>query len=281
MELKKNDKIIIASIASPFKKEEFIRGVDFLKKNHFIPIYNKNIFNMNDKSIFKEDLNNKVNNFEKFLKNDFKALFFARGGYGVIQLLDLFEKIDFTPLKNKIIMGFSDITIFLAFIYYKYNYKSFYGPNIVSPFLNKKIIKSLNQKTYKYKLKNLINKKDVTGKIFGGCLSVLTTIPNYLKLDNHILFIEDVNEAPYKIDRMLSQLILLKKINKIKAIVVGNMKNCSDNLYTWQDPLKRIAKLLNIPVYYGLNIGHEEFSSVLPLGEKAFIKNNQMIIERK
>ncbi|MFH1223278.1 MAG: LD-carboxypeptidase [Pseudomonadota bacterium] len=208
------------------------------------------------------------------------VIMFARGGYGMAQLLPMLDKHNIAPyIKNKKFVGCSDITALFCFLYTKYGKKCFYGPNVNNHNLAKKIVPATD-----IKIKHLVKTKNnvIAGRFFGGCLSVITSLvgTKYLKkLDGHILFIEDVNEPPYKIDRMLTQLLQAGIIKRIKAIAVGSMKNCDAGHQTWKAPVTRIAKILDVPVIYGINAGHGGFDFVLPLGGKSVIKQSHLYLK--
>jgi len=272
----------ICASASHFKAEAFLPSLTFLKRIKIEPVFSK--------TIYKKDLftagtaKDRANDLTKILKQkNIDAVFFVRGGYGSAQILSVLDKTDLKKdLKDKQLMGFSDITALLSYLYFKYGKTYFYGPNMVSShFRNAKLLKDvINRKPLKIKIQILNKTKAVTIKapIFGGCLSVLTSLagtPYIKKLDGYILFIEDKNEAPYKIDRMLNQLYQADIIKKIKAIAVGHMDKCETPPITWKDTVLKFAKELDVPVIYGIKAGHGDFEYALPLGCIAEINFNK------
>jgi len=281
-------KIGIVAPASPFKKEAFDDGNKFISslgvKTHFTNrIFKKTGFTVG------EPKQRAVELLEVIKSNDIDAIFFARGGYGCSQILPLLDKQNLSKgLKNKILMGYSDITALFCYFYSKYNTHCLYGPNITSHyFKNKELLKKILNMKHGTKQKIKILKKGktkITAPVFGGCLSVMASLagtPYIKKLDGHILFIEDTNEAPYKIDRMLTQLIQSGIIKDIKAIAVGAMEKCDSPNISWKEPVLRIAKELNIPVVYGIRAGHAGFDTVIKLGGKATIDFNKKEFEIK
>lgn len=272
----------ICASASHFKTDALQPSLTFLKKIKIEPVFNK--------TIYKKDLftagtpKDRANDLVKILKQkDIDAVFFARGGYGSAQILSILDKTDLKKeLNKKHIMGFSDITALLSYLYFKYGKTYFYGPNMVSShFRNTKLLKDvINEKPLKIKIQ-ILNKTKTTSikaPIFGGCLSVLASLAGtpYIKnIDGHILFIEDTNEAPYKIDRMLNQLYQAGIIKKIKAIAVGDMEKCETAKITWKDTILKFAKELDVPAIYGIKAGHGDFEYALPLGCIAEINLNK------
>lgn len=261
VKLKKNSNIAICASASSFSKLTFEKNIKLL--NNFKLTYSKSIFNKyyytaGTSSARSIDLNNKLKS------KNIDALFFARGGYGSINSLDKIKSI-----PNKIIMGYSDITSVLLYAYKINKTPVFYGPNITSSFFTKKILTYLtsDSKYPIYKKLTCINTpKNINAPIIGGCLSVICSLigtPYLPSFDNHILFIEDTNEAPYKIDRYLQQLYYSGILDNVKAILIGSMKNCSRD---WKIPFKILSSKFKKPIYYGLNIGHSGFDFPLVFG---------------
>jgi muramoyltetrapeptide carboxypeptidase len=275
-------KVGICAPASHFKAEKFKPALEFLKKIKIETVINKTIYK---KELFTAGTSKeRTKDLVDILKQkDIDAVFFARGGYGSAQILPLLEKIDLKKeLKEKTLMGFSDLTALFSHLYFKYGKSCFYGPNMVSPyFKNKKLIQDvINNKPLKIKIKvlNKGKKSSIKAPIFGGCLSVLVSLigtPYLKKLDGHILFIEDTNEAPYKIDRMLNQLYQAGITKSILAIAVGIMDKCETPPITWKEPVLNFAKSLNIPVIYDIQAGHGGFEYAIPLGGVAEINLNK------
>lgn len=273
VKLKNNDSIGICAPASSFKKRVFSENLKLLKDYKII--YNQKIFNrhyytagtLRDR---KSDLS------EKLSSKKISALFFARGGYGSIQAMPQISKI-----PKKIIMGYSDITTILLYVYKQCKMPVFYGPNIASPFFTSKILKYFTKKnTYpiERKLKCLNQNKDIEAPLIGGCLALICSLigtPYLPSFKNHVLFLEDTNEPPYKIDRMLWQLYTSGSLRGVKAIVVGSMHNCTNR---WKTPFQILAKEIKIPIYYGLKVGHGGFDFPLPFGIKIKIKSNILIV---
>lgn len=272
----------ICAPASHFKIELFGPVLEFLHKAKIDPFYSKAIYK---KGLFTAGTpQERTKDIVTLLKNkELHAIFFVRGGYGSAQILPLLEKMNLKKeLNKKTLMGFSDITALFSYLYTKYNKTYFYGPNMVSHyFKNKKLIKDvIESKPLRTKIKILRRGRSTSIKapIFGGCLSVLASLvgtPYIKKLDGHILFIEDTNETPYKIDRMLTQLYQSGIIKKIKAIAVGSMEKCETPPVTWKDSILSFAEKMDIPVIYDIKAGHGGFEYALPVGCDAEINFNK------
>jgi muramoyltetrapeptide carboxypeptidase len=215
-----------------------------------------------------------------------QGIFCMKGGWGCARLL---ERLDYTAIKNnpKVLMGFSDITSLLVAITARTGLITFHGPVGNSGW---------NDFTVGYVKSILMNKEapvlmpgpaeedkavvyqggKATGILVGGNLSVLSAIigssylPNW---KNKILFLEETEEEPYSIDRMLTQLKLARVLNNVSGIVFGKCVKClaeePDKSFTFQQVLEQHLKPLGIPAFYGAMIGHIENKLTVPLGIKA------------
>ena len=222
-----------------------------------------------------------------------------RGGWGSNRLLPY---IDFEAIKKnpKIIIGFSDITSLLLSIYSQTGLVTFHGPvarsvwtsntkkwffNVLStPPLKKLILQpSSVSKTNSHQFTIYHGKAE--GRLLGGNLSILVSMlaSPYLPLfDNSVLFIEEVGEEYYRIDRMLSSLKLSGILSRIKGFIFGYCTSCnpslnSDNLSLKQIVLDYISDL-RIPSWVGFPIGHENDNLTLPIGNKVQIDSSMRTI---
>jgi muramoyltetrapeptide carboxypeptidase len=217
-------------------------------------------------------------------REDIDAIMSCRGGYGVMRILDM---IDFEVIckKPKIIIGFSDITALLNAIYNKCNLVTYHGPVGVSTFNNfslssfKKILfKTDNFKPIEYsdsRIRKLTGGK-AKGRLVGGNLTmVVSTLgsSHEIQTEDNILFLEEVSEDPYKIDRMLTQLYISNKLQKCAGIMFGYYPALDKKYYfypnlsyTAREVIESRLKQLNIPAVLGVPIGHIEDKWTLPIG---------------
>jgi muramoyltetrapeptide carboxypeptidase len=223
-----------------------------------------------------------------FSDKEVKAIFCQKGGWGCARLLD---KLDYELIKKnpKVIMGFSDITSLLIAIYSKTGLVTFHGPvgnsgwNDFSLDYIKRVLMKKENFTYAYPEKDddkpytLIGGK-AKGRLMGGNLAVLTGIVGSAYLphwQNKILFLEDVEEEPYEIDRMLTQLKLAGVLSKISGFVFGKCARCTAEepfkAFTLKEVLEQHIKPLGIPAFYGAMIGHIENKYTMPIGVEAEI----------
>lgn len=232
----------------------------------------------------------------KMFKNPaIDAILPFRGGWGSNRILDL---IDFESIKRnpKVLIGFSDITSLLLAIYAKTGLVTFHGPVgksewnefTVSSFTNT----LMRNKKARYENKpdadmdfSVINPGSAEGKLIGGNLTVLTSMlgSDYLpEWEGAILFIEDVGEEIYRIDRMLTQLKLNGILSKLSGFIFGTCVNCekgNKNSLNLEQVLKDHIQVLGVPSYYGSMIGHIDNMFTLPIGISARIHSETGSIE--
>ncbi|MBO6586395.1 MAG: LD-carboxypeptidase [Gracilimonas sp.] len=208
-----------------------------------------------------------------------------RGGWGCNRILPL---LDYDVFKNnpKAFCGFSDITSLHMAMYQKSDLITFHGPvgkSNWNPFTTnafKKIIFDGETPTFEIpandKRNFVITPGTIEGKLLGGNLSVLVSMigSDYLPSFEHaILYLEDVGESVYRIDRMLTQLKLAGILDQISGFVFGKCTDCDagDNSLTLQQVFDDHIKPLDIPAFYGAMISHEDDNITLPVGLNAGI----------
>jgi muramoyltetrapeptide carboxypeptidase len=205
-----------------------------------------------------------------------RAIFFTRGGFGAARLLPLVEG-DFRRAEPKILVGYSDATSILAFAAGRLGWVTFHGPMIATDFalLHPADRASLlgvlgGLPPRPLRLAATIRRGTVEGKLFGGCLSILVSLlgtPYAANLADRIVFLEDVNEEPYQLDRMLTQLRQTGQLARARGIVFGEMANCGRRRDLLGVLTERTADL-GIPVAFGLPSGHGRGKRTLPLGTR-------------
>lgn len=213
---------------------------------------------------------------EFFLDKNINAIVCARGGYGAVRLL---KYIDFGVIKNnpKIFAGYSDITAFLNVIYAKTGLITFHSamPNgDFSSELQEYTVSSFfdtlegKKRQYKSETGKVFYPGTAKGRLWGGNLATLTSLcgTDFIPDENLILFVEDLNEPVYKIDRMLTQLFNVKKLrSKVKGIAIGEFKDVEEKDLL-HEVIFEVANELKIPVSDGFRITHGKIKDTLPVG---------------
>lgn len=241
---------------------------------------------------------------DMFQDNQVAGIWCARGGYGCGRLL---PNIDYKRIKKnpKVLIGFSDITALLQGIYKATGLVGFHGPvgssdftDYTKNYLTKVLMqpqdrlsinlsednKILSETNKVYQTKT-IRGGVATGQLVGGNLSLLAPLagtkyqPN---IKGKLLFIEEIGEAPYRIDRMLTQLRQSYSLKTAAGIILGVFRGCekkggSRSLSIMETLEDRLGDL-GIPVFYGAAIGHIADNLTLPIGIKAQLDANNGII---
>ena len=231
-----------------------------------------------------------------FADPEVKAVFAVRGGYGSAQLLD---RIDYDLILNnpKIFLGYSDLTSLHLAIHKKTGLVTFHGPVVLSRFTDytqKHFRKVLFEAEPAGVLTNppedsplrpshalrTVRGGRARGRLIGGNLSLIAATmgtPYEIETEGRILFLEDVDEQPYSIDRMLTQLRLSGKLQKAAGIVFGECADCRprdyrpsfESTFSLGEVVDEILGSLRIPVLSGLTIGHTTDQLTLPIGTEA------------
>ncbi|HSG52907.1 MAG TPA: LD-carboxypeptidase [Rheinheimera sp.] len=221
-----------------------------------------------------------------------KAIICLRGGSGAARILPL---LDYNLIKAnpKILLGYSDITALHCAINAKTGLVTFHGPNASGSWnsFHADQFRRLFFQRERMHYQNVLEAKDelvprqnrtitinggkVQGELIGGNLTVLTALagsPYLPDFNGKILFLEDVEEAPYRIDRMLSTLKLMGALDKIAGFIFGECTDCEPGSgYGWLTMDQIFAdyiKPLNIPAYRGAMIGHVKQQFILPVGSR-------------
>jgi muramoyltetrapeptide carboxypeptidase len=214
--------------------------------------------------------------------DEVRAIFCARGGAGAMALL---PHLDVRGLAPKILVGYSDIT-FLQLALQMEGWVTFQGPmvawelarGLVEPVTFHACLKSGEPITLEGQPLVPVNAGDGEGRLLGGCLSILAAAagtPWALCPDpaGTILFLEDVDEAPYRIERLLFQLRASGAFAGVRGVAFGEMKGCQAAAgagYTLEEVVLEALSGLEVPVAFGIPCGHTSGTNItLPLGLRA------------
>ena len=223
------------------------------------------------------DLQEQLNN------PNIKAIWCARGGYGTVRVVDL---IDFTAFKKspKWLVGFSDVTVLHNHLN-TMGYKSIHGIMPISlAKASKEAIESLRLSLFGQPLQYAIDPHPMnrlgkaTGQLVGGNLSILYSVlgsPSAIDCTDKILYIEDLDEYLYHIDRMMMNLKRNGCLESLKGIIVGSMTDMKDNDIPWGknalEIVQDVTKQYNIPVIFNFPAGHIHDNRALILGNNVTI----------
>ena len=288
--LKKGDTVAIVCTARKFFPEEAKPAIDLLESWGLKVRLGKTI-GLDSCQLGGSDME-RAADFQEQLDNDnIKAIWCARGGYGTVRIIDM---IDFSKFKKhpKWVMGFSDVTVLHSHI----NTLNVATLHSIMPFTVPKAPEEVKE-TFKNALFGIKNsytipsksydKKGVAkGELVGGNLSIIYSLlgsKSSIETKDKILFIEDLDEYLYHIDRMLYNMKRNDYFKNVKGIIVGSMRDMHDNEIPFGQNevqiISEIAKDLNIPIAFEFCAGHQKDNRTLVLGSQVSFEVNETEIK--
>lgn len=276
--LKKGDTIAIAAPASPFDAQAFQQGIEKIQAWGFRVKVREDIFAK--KRYLAGDDARRLEELGSYLQDDeVRAIFTARGGYGSLRLLAGLDRLP-KDLPPKILLGYSDITSLLMYALQSWGWVGFHGPVVA-----KDISARLGQRGEDSLLRALTDPRPLgivspeglqtlhpgraEGRLVGGCLSLIVCslgTPYQLRTQDCILYLEDVGEILYSLDRMLTHLRLAGLFQGVKGIVFGPLKDAHDEPRVIFEVVQELLRDLGVPMLFGFPSGHVEDSLTIPLG---------------
>jgi muramoyltetrapeptide carboxypeptidase len=209
--------------------------------------------------------------------DDVDAFFFARGGYGAMRILDV---VDYDAMRRnpRPLVGFSDITALHQAMAVRAGVASFHGPMLnldffdgLSPAIEEwlwSLLSGDSPNVHRFDASQVLQEGEAEGVLFGGCLSLTTSLaatPYDYWIDDGIWFWEEVDEAIYRLDRMLTGLRLSGRLQRVRGVLIGKLKGCGEG--------PELVALLQeffgsngIPVVRDLPFGHYGDNLLMPIG---------------
>lgn len=293
--LTSGDTIAIAAPARKISRAEIQPAEEWLRKCGFNVFYDDRLFAEEHQFAGNDDV--RAGYFQDLLDNDsVKAIWCARGGYGSARIID---KLDFSHFRKhpKWICGYSDITVFHNHIHRHEQTATLHTTmpiNITAENTEnaaaQSFIKALMGEELSYEIPQhpLSHWREFSGMLIGGNLSMLYSLigsPSDLDTDDKVLFIEDLDEYLYHIDRMVLNLKRSGKLSNIKALLVGHLSDMHDNTIPFGKTAEEIVadhcQDLDIPLIFNVPIGHLADNRAFRCGCKTegYFKDNQFIIK--
>lgn len=281
--LKRGDKIGIVSTARKITVSEIKPALDKIHSWGFEIATGKNLFN--EYNQFAGTDAERAADFQDMLHDgSVKAILCARGGYGTIRIID---KIDFTGFakKPKWLIGFSDVTVLHSYFHHVLHCETIHAAmpvnfpaNGIENETTLSLHRILNGGQIKYEIPahplNITGCTD--GELVGGNLSILYSLrgtPWDIDTSGKVLFIEDLDEYLYHVDRMMMNLKHGGKLNNLKGLIVGAMTEMKDNTVPFGKNAYEIiydaVKEYNYPVLFDFPAGHVPVNHALVFGRKA------------
>lgn len=284
--LSKNAKIGVFSPSGFIQDDSFLpNAISNFSSLGFETVVSKNA--LTKWKYFSGTDKDRLSDFHDLLKiPEIELIMASRGGYGWTRLL---KKLDYRLIQKsgKILVGFSDFTLLNLSVLAKNNQITFHGPMATADFRHEKIsgftlnhflklLQSDSHTVSDIECSHPYKNQTFEGNIWGGCLSLLVHLigtPFFPKVDGGILFIEDVNEQPYHIERMLFQLYHAGILENQSAILFGQFNDCvptekSASGYLMDDVLESLRNLIDIPVLNNFPFGHVKDKITIPYGAK-------------
>ncbi len=282
--LRPGDTVGIIAPAGAFERDALEAGCAWLLAKGYQPFYLPSIF---DRELyFAGSAQRRLDEFHQmFSRPEVKAIICARGGYGCNYLLPKID-LDLVRANPKIFCGCSDVTTLITYLCDRAELVTFHGPMLnvdVRPdgvdepsWVAALVSGEAYQREFRSDEVQTLVPGKAEGMLYGGCLSLLCAslgTPYEIETRGAILFIEDLAEPAFRIDRMLMHLKLAGKFEGVRGLIFGEMLQCGPRNgqdYTLQQVVGRVVGDLGIPVAYGLKSGHVTRGNItLPFGVNA------------
>lgn len=279
---------IIAPASPVYKSTCVADGISLLESLGFKVILAPNALNTN-KYLAGTDRERLADLHGMFMEPDIDGVICLRGGYGSMRIL---SNIDYRVIRRnpKVLVGYSDITALHLAIWKRTGLVTFSGPMLATEFGRdpgdytiRQFLKAVTNPaplgfipSAPGVVTEVINPGRARGHLIGGNLSLVAALlgtPYELDTRGAILFLEDVGEQPYRIERMLRQLLLAGKLSSAAGVIFGECIRCeaeeNDHSFALREVIQESIKHLTIPCFYGLGAGHGAHKATLPLGIEA------------
>ncbi len=278
--LQNGDKVAIISTARKISKEELKPAVEQSKAWGLEVVFGSNLFGEDNQ--FSGTVDQRLKDLQWALDSDeIKAVICARGGYGTVQLID---KVDFSNFKSnpKWLVGYSDVTVLHNHINQNFGIQTLHATMPINFVKNSnEALDSLNKAlfgetlSYEFDKHSLNIDGTVEGVLAGGNLSILYSLTgtnSQIDTSGKILFLEDLDEYLYHIDRMMMNLVRAGMLENLAGLVVGGMTDMNDNTvaygYTAKEIIHSVVSQYNYPVCFDFPAGHIDYNRALIMGAK-------------
>ena len=280
--LQEGDRIGLVSPAGKITSTQVKASVKVLQRWGLEPVFGRHIFS--SQNLFAGSDEDRTIDIQEFFDDEsIKAIISTRGGYGSVRVID---KLDFSQFqkKPKWFIGYSDITVFHSHIQQNFKIETIHATmpiNSPEDFSENDSIISLRQalfgelSEYVCSECKILKKGNTHGILIGGNLSVLYSLigsKSDIDTNGKILFIEDLDEYTYHIDRMMINLKRSGKLAKLKGLIIGGMSNMNEGSTAFGKTPNEIicehVKEYDFPVVSSFPTGHQEKNMALYLGRE-------------
>jgi muramoyltetrapeptide carboxypeptidase len=280
--------VAVLAISSPSELLRIEEGKRHLEALGLRVTLAPNIAHNGERSYLAGTDDERVDALNRFLADDtYDAFLFARGGYGAMRILD---RIDYQAVRRnpRPIIGFSDITALHQAVAIHSGVASFHGPMVnldffdhLSPEIDRwmwSMLAGASPLVHRFEREQVVAEGESEGILFGGCLSLttaLTATPYDYWVEDGIWFWEDVDESPYRIDRMLTHLRLSGRMKTIRGVVIGKLKGCGSEAEL-STLFREFFGSNGIPVIRNLPFGHYGDNLLMPIGTSARLSTREL-----
>ncbi len=282
---------VISPASRPTDDEKYKNGMRYLKEGGYQVVESKHV--LDNYGYLAGTDTERADDFNLMFKDSqIDAVICSRGGYGSPRIVEAID-LDLIQKNPKVFVGYSDITVLNLAIFAKTGLVTFSGPMLavemgkgIDPFTEKSFWDRVTAENSSARLDNpsempiqIYKQGQAEGRLLGGCLSLINVVlgtPYCPDFSGAILFIEDIEEEPYRIDRYLAQLRMAGILNKISGLVIGQFVDCKPH-----DPEKPGLELsaifddyfsrLDIPIVSNFAYGHIPVKHTIPTGVMAKI----------
>jgi muramoyltetrapeptide carboxypeptidase len=286
--LTRSDHVAVLAISSPSELSRIEEGARHLEEMGLRVSLAPNIAHLGDRGYLAGNDDERAAVLNRFLADDsVDAFLFARGGYGAMRILD---RVDYEAIRRnpRPIIGFSDLTALHQAVAIHSGVRSFHGPMVNLDFFDRlssdredwmwSMLAGEFPLTHRLEQQQVLLPGEAEGILFGGCLSLTTALtgtPYDYWQEGGIWFWEEVDESPYRIDRMLTHLRLSGRMNQIRGVVIGKLKDCGSE--------SELTALFHdffgsngIPVIRDLPFGHQGNNLLMPIGTTVRISTPEL-----
>lgn len=280
--LKPGDKIALVAPARKISVAELQPAVDLLVSKGFVPVWGQHVLGSFNQ--FSGTDRERISDFQAALDDkEIKAIIAVRGGYGCMRIVD---QLDFTGFKQspKWLVGYSDMTVFHSHVVQKTNVCTLHATMPVnffkSPEATQTLFDALTGKTlsYTFAADGVYGSSQVKAPLAGGNLSLLYAMQGSasdIDTNGKILFLEDLDEYLYHIDRMMLSLKRAGKLSGLKALLIGGFTEMKDNTVpfgaTAHEIILDAVKEYGYPVFFNFPAGHQDHNCAVKMGCEASI----------
>ncbi len=289
--LRKGDSVGLIAPASPLTDAEIERGVENIRSLGLQPVLGSSV-SAGDGYLAGGDAV-RAADFNRMARDSrIRAIIALRGGYGTMRILD---DLDYSAIARdpKVIMGFSDITAILNAVAHRSAVVTFHGPLAAKESVFDDVTRGYFERAcmspdpigaLHAPGASVVTEGRARGRIAGGNLSLVASLmatPYEVPVRGALLVLEDVDEEPYRIDRMLTQLRLSGAIKAATGVIFGACTHCaaSGPSMTAQEVLEDRLGRLGVPVLTGVPVGHIPEQWVLPIGLEAVLDASTRTLE--